>query len=295
MTEDTKTKNNLMRLTSIAAVAVAILFIIIKGIAFICTSSIAVLSSLFDSIQDLLTSGISLIAVRQSIEPPDKEHRFGHGKAQAIGAMVQSFIIFAAALILLKESAFRLFHPQPLGDIACGVYIMVFTLVLTILLVLFQKYTIRKTNALSVRADMAHYMGDILMNMGVICALIGGSAFQWYWLDGIFGIIVASYLFVSVYYIVRVSCAMLMDAEMPHTFRRDIRRTVLSFPEVRKMADLRTRLSGSCVFIQLCIRLDSDYSLKKAHKMTEKIEKEIKKKYPDSQVLIHVEPHSSKR
>lgn len=279
-----------MTLTGTITVGTAVFFILIKGIAFACTGSIAVLSGLFDSIQDLLTSCISLIAIRHSIEPPDKEHRYGHGKAQAVGALIQSFIIFAAGLILLKESVFRLFHPQPVTEIFCGIMIMSITLIGTVLLVFLQRYTIQKTNALSVRADMAHYTGDIFMNIGIICTLLLGDSPYFRWIDGVFGIGVAGYLFLSVYQIARDSCGMLMDQEMPRAFRKDIRRLVLSFPEVRKMADLRTRLSGSCVFIQLCVHLDSDYSLKKAAEITEMIEKEIQKRYPDSQIWIHVAP-----
>ncbi len=295
MKREIKQKNDLMRMTGTISVIVAVSFIIIKGVAFFLTESVAVLSGLFDSIQDLLTSGIGLMAIRRATEPPDKNHRFGHGKAQAVGAMIQSFVIFAAALILLKESVYRLFYPQPVTDIECGIMLMTVTLVVTILLVGLQKYTVNRTNALSVRADLAHYGGDILMNIGIILALIGGKQYGWYWIDGTFGILVAGYLFSNVYFIVRDSCGMLMDEEMPRPFRRDVRQTVMSFKEVRKMADLRTRLSGSCVFIQLCIRLDSAYSLKKVHEITEMIEKEIKKKYPEAQVLIHVEPFGSKR
>ncbi len=290
-----KEKNNLMRLTGIVSVGISAMFIIIKGFAFGITDAIAVLSSLFDSIQDFLTSGISLIAIRRATEPPDKKHRFGHGKAQAVGAMIQSFVIFAAALILLKESVYRLFYPQSVTEVGEGIILMLITLILTVCLVVLQKYVVYRTNALSIRADLVHYSGDVIMNIGVICALIGGTKFGWYWIDGTFGVLVAAYLFCSVYFIVRDSCGMLMDEEMPHAFRRDVRKTVLSFKEVRKMADLRTRLSGSCVFIQLCIRLNSGYSLKKVHTITEMIEKEIKKKYPDSQIIIHVEPMQSKR
>ncbi len=290
-----KEKNNLMRITGIISVSVSVLFIIIKGIAFGLTDAISVLSSLFDSIQDFLTSGISLIAIRRATEPPDKNHRFGHGKAQAVGAMIQSFVIFAAGLILLKESIYRLFYPRPVMDVDEGIALMVFTLVVTILLVLLQRYTVMRTNALVVRADLAHYSGDIFMNVGVICALIGGTQYGWYWIDGTFGVFVACYLFISVYFVVRDSCGMLMDEEMPRAFRCDVRKIVMSFKEVRKMADLRTRLSGSWIFVQLCIRLNSNYSLKKVHAITEMIEKGIKKKYPEAQVLIHVEPMCSKR
>ncbi len=290
-----KQKNQLMQRTALLALLITAFFIFIKGIAFLQTESVAVLSSFFDSVQDLLTSGVGWIAIFQSNAPPDKKHRFGYGKAQAVGALLQSFIILVAGLILLKESIFRLFNPQPVENILWGVIIIAITLFFTSVLVWIQYKTIQRTNALSIRADMAHYSGDILMNIGVICTLIGETTLGWYWLDGFFGILVACYLFISIYHIIRDSFAMLTDAEMPPPFRRNIKKIILSFQEVSKITDLRTRLSGSCVFIQACIHLDSGYSLKKAHELTEMIEKEIKKRYPDTQLLIHTKPEVLKK
>ncbi len=291
----TKQKNQLMQRTALLAVVTTAFLIFIKGIAFLQTESVAVLSSFFDSVQDLLTSGVGWIAVSQSMAPPDKKHRFGYGKAQAVGALLQSFIILSAGLILLKESIYRLFNPQPVEHILWGVLIIGITLLLTLILVWVQYRTIQRTHALSIRADMAHYSGDILMNIGVICTLIGETTLGWYWLDGFFGILVAGYLFLSMYHIICDSFAMLTDAEMPRPFRRDIKKIALSFQQVRKITDLRTRLSGSCVFIQACIYLDSACSLKKADELTEMIEKEIKKKYPDTQILIHTKPEVLKK
>lgn len=290
-----KQKNQLMQRTALLALLITAFFIFIKGIAFLQTESVAVLSSFFDSVQDLLTSGVGWIAIFQSSAPPDKKHRFGYGKAQAVGALLQSFIILVAGLILLKESIFRLFNPQPVENILWGVIIIAITLFFTSVLVWIQYKTIQRTNALSIRADIAHYSGDILMNIGVICTLIGETTLGWYWLDGFFGILVACYLFISIYHIIRDSFAMLTDAEMPPPFRRNIKKIIFSFQEVSKITDLRTRLSGSCVFIQACIHLDSGYSLKKAHELTEMIEKEIKKRYPDTQLLIHTKPEVLKK
>ncbi len=288
-------KNHLMLLTGKLSVTVSFCFILMKVVAFIVTDSVAVLSSLFDSVQDLLTSLVALTAIRQAVVPPDKEHRFGHGKAQAIGALVQSFVILGASVILFKESVVRLFRQQPITDTSDGMLLIGITVIISCLLVLFQRYAIQRTNALSLRADMLHYSGDIIMNLGVILSLFCSDMFQWYWLDGFFGIIVAGVLLRGVWYIARDSCRMLMDEEMPYRFRKDIRQTVLSFNEVKKMADLRTRTSGSCIFIQFCIRLDSDYSLKKAHVITEMIEKKIKKRYPDTQISIYIKPFGLKR
>lgn len=285
-------KNRLMLLTGKLSVAVSFTFIMMKIMAFMLTDSIAVLSSLFDSVQDLLTSLVALTAIKQAVIPPDRHHRFGHGKAQAIGAMIQSFVIFAAAVVLLKESVVRLFHQQPITDVSQGIVLIGATIVISCFLVLFQRYAVKQTQALSLRADMLHYSGDILMNVGVVLSLIGASVLNWHWLDGFFGIIVSLILLRGVWVIARDSCRMLMDEEMPYRFRKDIRQMILSCKEVKKMADLRTRTSGSCVFVQFCIRLDSRCSLKNAHEITEMIEKKIKKRYPDTQISIYIKPFS---
>ena len=110
-------KNKLMKTASHASMATATLLIVLKLITFLITGSMAILSSLFDSIQDAMTSTVNLIAIRHATEPADKEHSFGHGKAHALGGVSQAFIIAIASLFLLKESIHRLFDPQEITQI----------------------------------------------------------------------------------------------------------------------------------------------------------------------------------
>lgn len=292
MSEKKKRKNErLMKLASIASVLTAVFLIVAKLIAYLFTHSVSILSSLFDSCQDLLTSAVNFIAVKQAIEPPDKQHRFGHGKAQALGGLIQAFIILIASLFLLSESISRFMDPTPLARINIGIWVTVIAIIGTISLVLFQSYVIKKTGSLSIKADQAHYTGDILMNVGVIISMIASHYWQLYWIDSLFGIGVSLYLLFVVYQVSHESFDMLMDHELPDSFRRGIKDIVLSYPEVINIRDLKTRSSGDSVFIQLTVEMDEQLTLKSAHNLTEYIENGIREKYPNADILIHPEPY----
>ena len=261
-----------------------------KGITFWVTGSVAILSSLFDSIQDMMTSGINMIAVRHAVEPADKNHRFGHGKAQALGSLTQGFIITAAALFLLFESVERFCRPKELAHVGIGVVIMVIAVIMTAGLVAFQTKVIRRTDSLSIKADRAHYTGDVLMNLGAIVAMAVAYQTGWMRVDAVFGIAVSLYLMIVVYGVVRASIIMLMDTEMPRTFRRRIKEIAYAFPEVTGVYGLKTRKSGSETFVQFCVQLKQTMTLREVHDVTDKIEAEIRKTFPETEVMIHPEP-----
>ena len=286
--------NRLMKQAGYASVSVAVFLVFLKSVTFLITGSVAILSSLFDSVQDMMTSVVNVIAIKQAVNPADEKHRFGHGKAQAIGSLVQAFIITGAALFLLLESVERFCQPQPLSQMGIGLIIMVIAIIVTIILVRFQTYVIRRTQSLSIKADKAHYTGDILMNIGVMVAMTLAYLTGWTRWDSLFGCGVAVYLFFVVYQIIRESFDMLMDTELPEDFRKQIRAIVYSFPPVKNMRDLRTRQSGSNAFIQFCIILDDSITLRQAHDITDKIEDRIKERFPDTEIIIHPEPQRTK-
>lgn len=294
MTRTTNNNNKLMKRASFASMATATALIIMKLVTYLLTGSMAMLSSLFDSIQDAMTSTVNLIAIKHATEPADNNHRFGHGKAQALGGVSQACIIAIASLFLLKESIHRLFEPQEITEIGLGIGITVVALFLTIILTRFQKYVIKKTGSLSIKADMAHYTGDILMNIGVIVSMVLSVLLKWTFVDALFGIGVAVYLFVVVYQIIQESFKMLMDTEMPPSFRKKIINLTQAFPAVLEMHDLKTRQSGDCIFIQFCVHLDKDLTLEQAHDITDEIEEAIMDQIPQAQIIIHVEPHLHK-
>lgn len=290
MTQKIQENNRLMKQASYASVVVASTLILLKGMTFLMTGSVSIMSSLFDSMQDMMTSLVNMIAIKHATEPADKKHRFGHGKAQALGGLIQAFIIAIAAIGLLIESCRRFFYPQPIAHIRWGIVITLFAILMTMILVRFQTVVVQKTQSLSIKTDRAHYTGDILMNVGVLVAILVSYYTGWMFLDALFGIGVAVYLGIVVCQVLKESFNMLMDTEMPTEFRKQIKEITLSFSEVITIHDLKTRQSGSVAFVQFCVHLDDTLTLRQAHDITDKIEHQIKKRFPDTAVIIHAEP-----
>lgn len=290
MTQKIQENNRLMKQASYASVIVASTLILLKGMTFLMTGSVSIMSSLFDSIQDMMTSLVNMIAIKHATEPADKKHRFGHGKAQALGGLIQAFIIAIAAIGLLIESCRRFFYPQPIDHIKWGIVITLFAILMTLVLVRFQTVVVQKTQSLSIKTDRAHYTGDILMNVGVLVAILVSYYTGWMFLDALFGVGVAVYLGIVVCQVLKESFNMLMDTEMPTEFRKQIKEITLSFSEVITLHDLKTRQSGSVAFVQFCVHLDDTLTLRQAHDITDKIEHQIKKRFPDTAVIIHAEP-----
>lgn len=288
------THSSLMLSASWASIGVALTLILLKALAFIGTGSIAILSTLFDSVQDLMTSLINFIAVKHSIQPADKKHRFGHGKAQGIGSLIQSLIILISGGILIYTSCQRLCHQTTPTELSIGFWIIGVALILTFTLIRFQKYVVRLTGSLSIKSDMSHYTGDILMNTGVLISLICSYFIKTGWLDALFGVGVGLYLIKVSYDIISQAIEMLMDTELPQELRHKIKESVLSIKEIHQITDLKTRQSGNKIFIQMTLHMTDSITLKKAHQLADQAEYIIHTDFPDSEIILHLEPDSIK-
>ncbi|MCC3305657.1 cation diffusion facilitator family transporter [Sneathiella sp. HT1-7] len=280
----------LMKRATYAAVSVALLLILIKAFAYFATNSVAMLSTMVDSILDLAASVINLFAVRQALVPADSDHRFGHGKAEALAGLFQSAIITGSAVFLLFQGGERLLNPKPVyaGDV--GIIVMVISIALTIGLVLYQRHVIRKTRSVAISADSLHYVGDVLINGGVILALILDIVFHWRYADGLFAILIALVLIFSAWKIIRTSFADLMDEELGDEERENIKATVLKQPGVLGIHDLRTRRSGQQLFMQMHIDMDGSISLRDAHTISDAVEARLMAEYPDAEAIVHQDP-----
>jgi ferrous-iron efflux pump FieF len=287
---DLAANGRLMRLATYASVSVAVTLIALKTGAWIATESIAMLSTLVDSLLDALASLVSLFAVRHALTPADHEHRFGHGKAEALAAMAQSTFIAGSAVLLLFQAGERLVHPRVPAEPEAGIAVMVVSIVLTVALVAFQMWVVRRTKSVAVAADSLHYRGDILVNFAVIAALVLGSWFGWLHADPIFGAAIAFYVLYSAWLIVREALDMLMDREMPEADRDRIREIVMAHTEAVSLHDLRTRRSGPVGFIQFHLVLDSELTLLMAHEISDAVEMDLRRAFPESEVLIHQDP-----
>jgi ferrous-iron efflux pump FieF len=284
----------LMRLATYASISVALILVLAKTVAWLLTDSVVLLATLIDSTLDSMASLINLFAVRHALMPADKEHRFGHGKAEALAGLGQSAFIAGSAGFLLLESGRRLLNPVPLESYGPGLLVMGLSIVLTLALMILQRHVIRKTNSTAIKADALHYRTDILVNTSVIVALLLAVE-GWEGFDAIFAIGIAIYILYSSWEIVRQSLDDLMDRELPDTERQEIKRIALSHADVRGMHDLRSRRSGIATFIQLHLEVDDGLSLLQAHALSDVVEHNLQQKYPTAEIIIHIDPASVAR
>ncbi|RMD61541.1 MAG: cation diffusion facilitator family transporter [Alphaproteobacteria bacterium] len=279
-----------MRLATYASVSVAGTLIVVKFAAWVLTDSVSLLSTLIDSLLDAAASLVNLFAVRHALAPPDREHRFGHGKAEPLAALGQSTFIAGSALFLVIEAGQRLYEPQPVQRGEVGIGVMVFAIVVTFALTRFQAHVVRRTGSVAIRADSLHYVGDLLVNAAVIVALVLSAQLGWIYADPLFGIAIAAYILRTAWIIARGAMDMLMDRELPDAERERIKQIVLAHREVTALHDLRTRVSGPRIFIQVHIEMDGDMSLYRAHEIADTVEAALRAAYPDAEVIIHQDP-----
>lgn len=281
----------LMRWASYASLSLALFLIAVKFAAWLLTDSVSLLSTLIDSLLDAAASLINLLAIRHALTPPDREHRFGHGKAEPLAALGQSAFIAGSAIFILIEAGHRFYQPQAIqhGDI--GIAVMVMAIVLTFALTRFQRYVVKQTGSLAIRADSLHYLGDLLINGAVIVAILLTANLGWSWADPVFGVAIAGYILITAWRIARGAYDMLMDRELPDEDRQRISRIVLAHPEVMAMHDLRTRASGPLTFIQFHIEMDGGLTLLRAHQAADEVEASVRQHYSGAEILIHQDPY----
>jgi ferrous-iron efflux pump FieF len=280
----------LMRLATYASVITALVLISAKLVAWFMTGSISILATLIDSGLDMLASIINLIAVRYALQPADKEHRFGHGKAEAIAGMWQAVLVLSSALFLIFHSIDSITSEHTSAvDYGVGLGVMLFSILATSLLILFQNYVVTQTQSTAIKADALHYKTDLWVNLGVVLALflslIGLPAF-----DGIIALLISFFIIYSAWEIIVDAINLLMDRELPDTERNKVIAAVESHRDVLGLHDLRTRRSGNNVFIQLHLELDASLKLALAHHISEQVEQSILAIFPDAEVIIHQDP-----
>ena len=246
----------LIKRATLSAVLISVFLIIIKLLTCWFTGSMSLFASLLDSSIDLLASGLNFFLVRYALKPADDDHTFGHGKAESLAALAQSTFIIGSATILLISSIKSIIHPEAIASPLLGIAVSVISVIVTGVLVLYQKYVIKQTKSKAIEADMLHYSSDMFMNIAVIVALF----LSWY------GITYAD--------------------------NQKICEIVCSYSNVHGFHDLKTRQAGPLKFIQLHLELDDDMPLIKAHAVADAIEKHIAQEFAPATVIIHQDPVS---
>lgn len=281
----------LMTAAGYASVSVALTLIGLKLWAWLATDSVAMLSSLADSLLDLLASVITVVAVNVAISPADREHRFGHGKSEGIAGIVQAVIITGSAGYVCFRAIERLVAPSPVESPSVGVGVMLISLVLTIGLVTFQRFVVQRTGSLAIAADAVHYRADVLTNIAVLAAILLSSNWGLHIFDPLLGLLVVVLILWSVAIIAREALDILLDRELPDEDRLRIEELARAHPGVFGLHDMRTRSAGATKFVQFHLELDPKLSLGDAHTICDSVEREVRQIYPAAEVLIHADPY----
>ena len=280
-----------VRVAAFAATATALLLVVLKLYAWMATDASSMLASATDSMLDLFASLMNVVIIHYALAPADDNHKFGHGKAESLAGLVQAAFVTGSALLLVFHGIDRTLNPQVVVKTEIGIVITIIAIVMTLLLVLLQRFVIKKTRSVAISADALHYQSDLLLNLGVLAALILSSRYSEY-ADGLFTCAVGLFLLMGAIKIIYLSVHHLMDHELSDEELAKITAIVVAHESTLGVHELRTRQSGPQRFIQFHLELNDSLSLLEAHSIGEAIEKEIKTKFSPCEVFIHHDPTS---
>ena len=273
-----------------ASIAMATFLILLKAWAALQTSSMAMLGSLADSTLDLLASIVVLLGVRIAAQPADTDHRFGHGKAEALAALVQVIIISISALFIGYRSVERLMAGAQTQDAELGIGVSLVAILFTIALISYQRYVVRRTGSVAISTDRLHYASDLMLNASVIVALVLDQYAGLAGADAIFGLLISLWLLWGAWRSSSHALDQLMDREWPEDLRAKFLAACSEYPELGGLHDLRTRTSGTHHFAQFHVWVPSDWTVAHAHERMDRIEEELQHRFPATEILMHLDP-----
>ena len=284
--------HKLKNLSARVTLATASALTVVKLGGWLVTGSMALMASAVDSLVDAGASFVTLVGVRYAQRPPDREHRFGHGKGEAVAAFTQATFLAGAAFVLAFQSVQRLAFPVPLAAIEVGVVLIAGSLVVAGALVAMQSWVVRETGSTAIAADRAHYLTDVAVNTAVLAALGVTQLTGWTRADPAFALVISGYMLWNAYRIAREALEQLLDRELPSEERRRIKETVRACAGVRDIHDLRTRFSGDRTFVEYHLEVDPGLTVDIGHAIGDATELAVQNLLPGTvEATAHVEPH----
>ena len=280
----------LTRLATMASMSVAVILIGLKAAAWWVSGSVAMLASLADSSLDLLASMATFYAVRYAAEPPDAEHRFGHGKAEAFASLMQAGLVFASAALIGREAVQKIGHPEALRSEGWAMAVMLISVALTSVLLVVQSRVLKATGSVAVSGDRAHYAADLASNIIAFAGIGLAASLDKPWLDAAAGFLVAAWLVWGAIGVFRESSLQLMDHELADDARALIVTLATEDPRIKGVHQLRTRASGPVVHMQMHADMDPEISLVEAHQAMIAAERRLLDAFPSADIIIHPDP-----
>ncbi len=283
-------RGDLTRKAAIASVSMALFLVALKVWASIATGSVAMLGSLADTALDLIASLVTFFGVRWAAMPADAEHRFGHGKAEALAALVQVMLITISAIGIAWRAIDRFQSGARTEGLELGIGVSLVAMAATFALLAYQRYVIRRTGSVAIHTDHVHYQSDLLLNLAVIAALVLDQLLGWGLADPVFGLLIAGWLLYNAWGAGSQSIDQLMDREWPEHERADFLDATKDYPELAGLHDLRTRHSGSHRFVQFHVWVPADWTVRQAHDRLEAVEEQLCERFPATEIIIHLDP-----
>ena len=275
---------------ALASVALAMTLLVAKGWAAWATDSTAMLGSLVDTALDVIASLTTLVGVRIAAQPADLDHRFGHGKAEALVALAQVALIAVSAAGIAWRAGDRLINGGATSAMDLGIAVSLLAITATLVLLWYQRRVIARTGSIAIRTDNVHYKSDLMLNGAVIVALLLDQAFRVRGADAVFGIIIALWLLWGAWRASGEAVNQLMDREWPEAERQAFLAAASGYPELKGLHDLRTRKSGTLRFVQFHVWVPADWTVQRAHDSLDRVEEKLQERFPGTEILIHVDP-----
>ena len=281
---------NLTTRAAIASVSMALFLLALKVFAAAETGSVALLGSLADTAFDVLASLLTLFSVRYAAMPADDDHRFGHGKAEALSALIQVMLIVISASLIGWRAFVRLGSGEQTEHPEYGIGVSVIAIVATLGLLAYQRYVVKQTGSIAIHADHVHYQSDLLLNIGVIVAIVLDTILGVHGADPIFGLGIAVWLLWGAYKAAQMALDHLLDREWPQEKRDRFLAVANRHPEMNTIHDVRTRSSGMHDFVQFHVWFDPSKTLGEGHAIMDEVEDDLAREFPGVEVIIHPEP-----
>lgn len=284
---------NLAKIATISASICAIFLAIVKFVIGFTTGSVAILASAIDSLVDFVISILNFLALKKASQKSNNQYNFGYSKIEALMGLLEGFVIFIIGVYIFYESIVKIYHQERVDNLNLGIYVMVFALAVTFILVLFLSYVAKKTQSLIVESDCLHYKSDVLTNFFTLLALVIIYFTQFYIIDAIFGILVSFYIAFSSFKIIKKSLEFLMDKALDKEVVEWIQVCIQKHPEIISFHQLKTRQSPDKKYLSVHLVFCPIISLLNAHKIADDIEDEIRKNYKDDKwdIQIHLDPY----
>ena len=288
--ENQKNTDLLVRSASIASLLVASTLIVLKSYGWVTTASVSLLGSLADSLIDFLASVFVFVAISYSMLPADAKHRFGYDKSEGLAAFVQSLFIGISGIYVCFEAIKRLLHPSQINQPSTAIWIILVSIVLTLALVMYQKYVVKISKSIAIESDRYHYLTDTFINFSVLFSIAITGWTRFVFIDALVGLLISGVVFYTSVTLLKKSFRILLDQEIQSEDRDQIREIALDHPKVLGFHDLRTRDTGRKYIIQFHLELDPNMSLLESHEITDEVTDNVLKLYPDSELIIHTDP-----